>query len=133
MPIGAHGAGQGKTSACRRLDLALRIRSAEIADTTFMENAGMPEHLRAKTRGFNYPIGDSLTLVREAGGLSRLTPDQISSLVMKRVEIGECCDDMPADSAAILLARGDIEVYDDPAALKPARKRSVPDTTESEA
>lgn len=96
----------------------------------------MAEHLKAKTRGFTYPIGESLAMVREAGGLSRLTPEQRGSLTLKRVEIGECCDDMPAESAAIFLSRGEIETYDEPSVLsapKPARTRVVPDAVKGEA
>jgi hypothetical protein len=80
--------------------------------------------LIAKTRGFRYPVGaDSLRLVREAGGLSKLTPEQLATVTFKRVEVGEDCSDMPAESVASRIARGEIERVDGPAAA-PATKKT---------
>lgn len=87
----------------------------------------MADRLRAKTRGFKYPIGDDVALVREAGGLGQLSDDVRRAVWdrMKEVKIGEFCDDMPAEAAARYLERGDLE-------LVPAPKRARTAKTEGE-
>ena len=81
----------------------------------------MAERLRAKTRGFAYPVGADLDVVRAAGGMRNLTPAQLEEILprIRLVAIGEWCDDMPADSAALYLSRGQIEIVsvDEEAAL----------------
>lgn len=71
----------------------------------------MADRLRAKTRGFRYPVGADLERVLEAGGFSKLPPDEQRVLWdrMRVVQIGEFCDDMDGVSAELYLRRGDIE------------------------
>ena len=64
----------------------------------------------AVTRGFRYPVGASLDRVREAGGVSKLTDAEKKALVWKEVSIGDDCSDMPAESLAHYLQRGDVAV-----------------------
>ena len=88
----------------------------------------MAERLRAKTRGFAYPAdAASQRLVREAGGLSKLTPAQRDRIRYKAVAIGGFCDDMPPDAAARYLERGDIErvTVDEPPAPAGRRRREA--------
>jgi hypothetical protein len=61
-------------------------------------------------REFTYPDAKSLKGVLAAGGLSKMTPEQREAVTFKRVAVGESCDDMPADSLAVFLARGAVEV-----------------------
>jgi hypothetical protein len=85
----------------------------------------MATRLRVVRRGFNYPAdAESLALVRAGGGASKLTPEQRARVRWRQVGIGDFCDDMPPESAAIYLSRGDIEVVtvDDPV---PAATRRV--------
>jgi hypothetical protein len=68
------------------------------------------ERLRAKTRGFTYPANaESLAIVRASHGASKASREQLAKVKWKTVEKGEWCDDMPPESAAIYLERGDIE------------------------
>jgi len=60
------------------------------------------------SRGFAYPTGDGLALVRKAGGLSKLSPADRARVRFKSVGVGGDCSDMPAESAALYLERGDI-------------------------
>ena len=63
--------------------------------------------LRAKN-GFSYPAdAESLATIRQHGGLRRL-PAGVT-VRYKTVKPGEWCDDMPAESAAIYLERGEVE------------------------
>jgi hypothetical protein len=71
--------------------------------------------------GFAYPAdAESLRLVREAGGLSKLTKSQRGKAKYKRVEPGEDCSDMPAESVAVYLSRGEVTRVD-----TPTRKRKT--------
>lgn len=67
----------------------------------------MADRLIAK-RGFNYPVGASLERVRRAGGLPNLSEEERASLVIKRVEVGGDCSDMPPESVALYESRGQI-------------------------
>lgn len=69
----------------------------------------MSDRLIVKTRTFTYPAdAESLALIRRAGGLSKLPREQQRSLKWKVVRPGEFCDDMPAESVALRLQRGEI-------------------------
>lgn len=69
----------------------------------------MADRMRAK-RGFLYPVGaESLQMVIDAGGLSKLTPAQLATVAFKAVSPGDWCDDMPEGSLALYLARGEVE------------------------
>ena len=69
----------------------------------------MPERLRVVTRGFTYPAdSESLAIVRAAGGISKLSAEERARVRLKHVEVGDDCSDMPAESVAVRLARGEI-------------------------
>ena len=46
-------------------------------------------------KGLTYPVGASVDLINEAGGIRNLTEEQRASLTMKRVAPGDRCDDVP--------------------------------------
>src|SRR5262245_43370424 len=70
----------------------------------------MSLRLRVVSRGFQYPAdAESLRLVRGAGGLSKMTPEDRALVRMKTVGVGDFCDDMPEESQLIYLERGNIE------------------------
>jgi hypothetical protein len=71
----------------------------------------VPERFRAKTRGFLYPVGEDLARVLRVGGVSQLTDEERNAMGprLRRVEIGEFCDDMPAAALARYLELGDVE------------------------
>lgn len=62
--------------------------------------------------GFAYPTGDALELVRKAGGFSRLTETVRKSVKFKTVTVGDDCSDMPFESQAVYLERGEIAIVD---------------------
>lgn len=68
----------------------------------------MADKFVAVTRGFAYPVGAALALVRKAGGFSKLPDDVRASIRFKTVRPGEDCSDMPAESLAHYLTRGDV-------------------------
>ena len=68
----------------------------------------MADKFVAVTRGFAYPCGVDLARVRAAGGFSNLPDDQRATIRFKTVRPGEDCSDMPAESLAHYLERGDI-------------------------
>lgn len=77
----------------------------------------MPNHLRAKTRSFVYPVGADLSRVLAVGGLSKLPAEELTEMAsrLRYVAAGEFCDDMPESSRPHYLERGDIEwLSDDP-------------------
>lgn len=82
----------------------------------------MAERLRVVKGGFTYPIGASLARVREAGGISKLASHEREALQLKRVEAGDWCDDMPEESIALRLERGEIERVTAPASRAKAAK-----------
>ena len=66
--------------------------------------------LRVKTRAMTYPAdAASLQAVRDAGGVSKLTDAERARLKFKTVPVGGRCDDMPPESVARYLERGEIE------------------------
>ncbi len=64
--------------------------------------------LRARV-GLNYPTPQSLAIVNQAGGLSKLTPEQRAKVKTKRVEAGGWCDDVPASALPYLLQARKVE------------------------
>lgn len=69
----------------------------------------MADRLIVQTRTFVYPAdAASLAKIRAAGGLSKLSADEQKAVRWKQVGPGEYCDDMPAESVALRLARGEI-------------------------
>ncbi len=68
----------------------------------------MAEKYVAVTRGFAYPVGADLVLVRKAGGFSKLPADARATVRFKTVRPGQDCSDMPAESLAHYLSRGDV-------------------------
>lgn len=69
----------------------------------------MSDRLRVVRRRFRYPVGASLVRVREAGGVSRLSPEDAAGLTFREVGPGDDCSDMPSESVTRYLASGDIE------------------------
>lgn len=69
----------------------------------------MTTRLRAN-REFTYPDAASLPIVRAAGGLSKLSPEQAAAVTFVRVKVGGWCDDMPEESQALRISRGEVEV-----------------------
>ena len=70
----------------------------------------MTTRLRAR-RGFAYPAtSEGLRLVREAGGLSKMTPAERARVRYRTVQPGGWCDDMPEESVALYVARGEVEL-----------------------
>lgn len=67
----------------------------------------------AVTRGFAYPTGESLARVRAAGGFPNMTPDERAAVTFKVVSVGQDCSDMPAESLAHYLQRGDVALVDE--------------------
>ena len=59
--------------------------------------------------GLKYPVGDSLQVVLDAGGMSKLTNAQAAELDCKTPQAGEWCDDMPEGSVDAFIAKGAIE------------------------
>ena len=85
----------------------------------------MTDRLRATTRGFSYPADDeSLRLVREAGGMSKLSPEARAKVRTKHVPPGGWCDDMPAESVPLRVARGEVEHVPVPVPAPPSRPSS---------
>ncbi len=69
----------------------------------------MAERLKA-IRGFSYPDPSSIAAVRDAGGLSKMSPEEGSKVKMKYVAPGDYCDDMPKESQGHYIATGGIVV-----------------------
>lgn len=63
--------------------------------------------------GVVYPTGESLALVRARGGLSQMTQDERTGLVLTRPNVGDVVSDVPAESVAWLLEQGVIEAVED--------------------
>ena len=59
--------------------------------------------------GLDYPTPQSLAIVNQAGGLSKLTPEQRAKVKTKRVEPGGWCDDVPASALPYLLEAQKVE------------------------
>lgn len=60
-----------------------------------------------RTPEFVYPAdAASLKIIRDSGGLSKMTDEQRSSLKFKTVHVGDDCTDMPEPARGIYLERG---------------------------
>jgi hypothetical protein len=56
---------------------------------------------------FSYPADpSSVQIVKNAGGISNLTPEQRKMVRFKTVTPGQDCSDMPSGSLAIFVSRG---------------------------
>lgn len=75
----------------------------------------MADRYIAKTRGFCYPVGASVEIVKRAGGISKLPVAEREALVRKTVVVGEDCSDMPAEALAYYVGRGDVVRVESPA------------------
>ena len=71
--------------------------------------------LRVVKRALYYPCADDLQMVRDAGGTKGLTEEQRRAVRSRerKVEPGDWCDDLPEESVASRVARGDVEVVDE--------------------
>jgi len=65
------------------------------------------KRLKAKI-GLTYPDASSLEIVREAGGLSKLTPEQRAKVKLREIKPGEWCDDVPKESREHLIEKGTV-------------------------
>ena len=81
----------------------------------------MADRLIVKSRGFRYPVGASAEAVRQAGGLSRMTSAARAALTFRVVSPGDDCSDMPAESVALYLERGNIERVPAPGTTREGR------------
>lgn len=66
------------------------------------------KRLRAKV-GITYPVGDSVEVIRKAGGIRKLSPEKRARLNFKRANPGDWCDDIPDAPRGAYLAAGKIE------------------------
>ena len=64
---------------------------------------------RVLSSGLSWPIGTSLTKVKKAGGLSRMTDEERAALKFRTPTVGTVVDDLPESSAKWLLDQGHIE------------------------
>ena len=71
----------------------------------------MAKRLRA-LHGLLYPDAKSLPIVLEAGGMSKLSEEQLEKVTLRRVKPGQWCDDLPEVSRAYRLERGHVEEVD---------------------
>lgn len=61
----------------------------------------------AKDQEFTYPKDAvSLKLVQDAGGVSKMSPENRARVAFKTVTAGQFCDDMPKSSLDVYLERG---------------------------
>jgi len=64
-------------------------------------------YIVAEGHEFTYPADAiSLQLVRQAGGVSKLTDDQRERISFKTVKAGDDCSDMPQPALGIYINRG---------------------------
>jgi hypothetical protein len=62
--------------------------------------------------GMSYPDAASLKIVEKAGGLSKLTDDQLKKVKIINVKAGGFCDDIPEKSRKNFLKCGYIREVD---------------------
>ena len=55
-----------------------------------------------------YPTPAGLKIVEEAGGMSKLSPEQRERVKLKHVKAGGYCDDLPSISRDSLIASGKV-------------------------
>lgn len=78
--------------------------------------------LKAK-KGLTYPEDDkSLRIVRDAGGISKLTEEQMVRVRLKDVVVGEWCDDLPSECREHLIKKGAVEVVQEIVKKRRTRK-----------
>lgn len=71
---------------------------------------------------FTYPADPiSLRLVKEAGGVSKLTPEDREKIKFKTVKGGDECGDLPEPARSIYIERGWIIVSEQPKLVKAAK------------
>tara|TARA_R110000824_G_scaffold185016_8_gene365943 strand:+ start:1382 stop:1621 length:240 start_codon:yes stop_codon:yes gene_type:complete len=56
-----------------------------------------------------WPSPESIPMVKRAGGISKLSEDQLQKLVMKTCKAGKVCDGVPESSIKWLVKQGKIE------------------------
>ena len=71
--------------------------------------------------GLRYPDAKSAPIVKKAGGISKLTPEQLENYVQIRRKPGEFCDDVPKHMREHWLDKGAIEEVD----VKPPAKKKT--------
>ncbi|MCG3776797.1 MAG: hypothetical protein JW395_3668 [Nitrospira sp.] len=80
----------------------------------------------AEGQEFIYPADPiSLRLVREAGGVSKLTPEERAKIKFKTVKSGEECSDLPEPAFSIYVERGWILVSESSKPAKPVKPASM--------
>lgn len=67
---------------------------------------------RVLADGLLYPVGVSLDRVVAAGGLSKLTAEELATVTVHTPAVGDIVDDIPPMSVSWLLAQGQIEAVD---------------------
>ena len=63
--------------------------------------------------------------MREAGGLSKLSPDQRAKVKLREVKAGDWCDDVPTESRKHLIEKGAVEVVEDEVFQAPWKPKRV--------
>ena len=58
--------------------------------------------------GLEYPDAKGQAVIKNAGGISKLTAAQRSKLKTKKVKPGGFCDDVPPSSLKVLLKQGSV-------------------------
>jgi len=71
-----------------------------------------------------WPDSDSLAIVKKAGGLSKLSPEQLAKVKMKTCKAGKTSDELIESSTKWLLKQGLIEEVDGVAKKKATHKTS---------
>ena len=80
--------------------------------------------------GLSYPSEESLPMVKRAGGISKLSEEQLSKLKMIQRKPGDFCDDMPKSSIKALLKSGGVETVEvDNSTRKVTKKKAVAKTS----
>lgn len=69
-----------------------------------------------------YPSPDTLAIVKKAGGMTKLTPEQRSKVKMINKKAGQFCDDIPETSLKWLLNQKLVEQVD---GSKVVKKKTV--------
>ena len=75
------------------------------------EGIAMSNRLRALV-GLTYPHPDSLDMVKQAGGISKLSEEQRKKLKMVDRKAGQFCDDMPKSSIKSQLKQKNVEIVE---------------------
>lgn len=80
-----------------------------------------------KVPGLSYPCAADLEMVREAGGMKKLSEEVRVRVTARerRPKPGEFCDDMPEESIAHQLRRGRIEEVEDETLIKRVFRRTT--------